>query len=342
MKGINEFMKFFRNPEIRLSLLWHLFLLVSAFCLGFCFPSRAGVLLIIFSVFYICSHYWITWRRYRRLAQLAREIDDMLHSQIPIQFEKYREGELSILENELSKMTLRLSEQAAALADDKKFLADSMADISHQIRSPLTSSNLILSLLMEPDLPSAKRKKLLQELVQLLSRIDWLVESLLKMSKMDAGTVCFQQTSVNVRTLILQAVEPLMIPMELREQTFSLEGEPETAFTGDPAWSQEAILNILKNCMEHTPFGGCIRASFSQNAIYTEVIIEDNGPGFDKEDLPHLFERFYKGKNASQQSVGIGLALARMVVSQQNGTLKAENRPEGGARFILKFYPPSL
>lgn len=333
-------MKFFRNPEIRLSLVWHFSLFFGAVLLGFCFPSRAVILMIVFSFLFIGSHYWITWRRYRRLAQLAREIDHMLHNQIPIQFEKYREGELSILENELSKMTLKLSEQAAALADDKKFLADSMADISHQIRSPLTSSNLILSLLMEPDLPSVKRKKLLQELAQLLSRIDWLVESLLKMSKMDAGTVCFQQASVNVRALIRRAAEPLMIPMELREQTFSIQEESGVEFTGDPAWSQEAILNILKNCMEHTPPGGCIQVFFSQNAIYTEIVIEDNGPGFDREDLPHLFERFYKGKNASSQSVGIGLALARMVVSRQNGTLKAENRPEGGARFTIKFYSP--
>ena len=333
-------MKFFRNPEIRLSLVWHFSLFFGAVLLGFCFPSRAVILIIVFSFLFIGSHYWITWRRYRRLAQLAREIDHMLHSQIPVQFEKYREGELSILENELSKMTLKLSEQAAALADDKKFLADSMADISHQIRSPLTSSNLILSLLMEPDLPSVKRKKLLQELAQLLSRIDWLVESLLKMSKMDAGTVCFQQAPVNVRAFIRQAAEPLMIPMELREQTFSIQEESGVEFTGDQAWSQEAILNILKNCMEHTPPGGCIQVFFSQNAIYTEIVIEDNGPGFDREDLPHLFERFYKGKNASSQSVGIGLALARMVVSRQNGTLKAENRPEGGARFTIKFYSP--
>lgn len=333
-------MKFFRNPEIRLSLVWHFSLFFGAVLLGFCFPSRAVILMIVFSFLFIGSHYWITWRRYRRLAQLAREIDHMLHSQIPVQFEKYQEGELSILENELSKMTLKLSEQAAALADDKKFLADSMADISHQIRSPLTSSNLILSLLMEPDLPSVKRKKLLQELAQLLSRIDWLVESLLKMSKMDAGTVCFQQAPVNVRALIRQSAEPLMIPMELREQTFSIQEESGVEFTGDPAWSQEAILNILKNCMEHTPPGGCIQVFFSQNAIYTEIVIEDNGPGFDREDLPHLFERFYKGKNASSQSVGIGLALARMVVSRQNGTLKAENRPEGGARFTIKFYSP--
>ena len=331
-------LKFFRNPEIRLSLLWHVFLLFLFLCLGCFLPSHARALLLVSSLFYIGSHYWITWRRYQRLEQLSQEIDDMLHHQIPIHFEKYREGDLSILENELSKMTLRLSEQAAALAEDKQFLADSMADISHQIRSPLTSSNLILSLLMEPDLTPARRKKLLQELIQLLSRIDWLVEALLKMSKMDAGTVSFQQSSVNVKNLIEKAAEPLAIPMELREQSLSLKGDDQVQFAGDFSWSQEAILNILKNCMEHTPWGGSIQAAFSENTIFTEIIIEDNGPGFDKEDLPHLFERFYKGKNASQQSVGIGLALARMIVSQQNGTLKAENRPEGGARFILKFY----
>lgn len=332
-------MKFFRNPEIRLSLFWYLFLLLSALCLNTLFPAHTGILLMVFALLFIFSHYWITWRRYRRLEQLVHEIDDMLHNQIPIHFEKYREGELSILENELSKMTLRLSEQAAALADDKKFLADSMADISHQIRSPLTSSNLILSLLMEPDLPAARRKELLQELMQLLSRIDWLVESLLKMSKMDAGTVRLQQTPVSVEALIQKAAEPLVIPMELREQSFLVQGDSSVQFTGDFAWSQEAVLNILKNCMEHTPFGGCIQVSFLGNAIFTEIIIEDNGPGFAKEDLPHLFERFYKGKHASQQSVGIGLALSRMIVSQQNGTLKAENRgKEGGARFTLKFY----
>lgn len=332
-------MKVLRNPEIRGSMLWHCFLLVSSICLAYFFPAHAGFLLVCFSLLYILSHYWVTWRRYQRLAQLSLEIDGMLHSQAPIHFEKYKEGELSILENELSKMTLRLSEQAAALLDDKKFLADSMADISHQIRSPLTSSNLILSLLMEPDLSPSGRKKLLQELTQLLSRIDWLVESLLKMSKMDAGTVRLQQTPVSVEALIQKAAEPLVIPMELREQSFLVQGDSSVQFTGDFAWSQEAVLNILKNCMEHTPFGGCIQVSFSGNAIFTEIIIEDNGPGFAKEDLPHLFERFYKGKHASQQSVGIGLALSRMIVSQQNGTLKAENRgKEGGARFTLKFY----
>ncbi len=332
-------MKFFRNPEIKTSLLWHLLILTLTLCAGHFYAPSSLRLLAAVSVPYILTYYWMTWLRYRRLRQLSYDIDNMLHNQIPIQFEKYREGELSILESELSKMTLRLSEQAQALENDKKLLADSMADISHQIRSPLTSSNLILSLLMEPQLPPGRRQKLLQELIQLLSRIDWLVEALLKMSKMNAGTACLQQTPVSVAELIRSAVEPLEIPMELRCQTFKVHAKTAHAsFTGDLSWSTEAVLNILKNCMEHTPPEGCIQVAYSENTIFTEITIEDNGPGFDKEDLPHLFERFYKGKNASDQSVGIGLALARMIISQQDGTLKAENRTEGGAKFTIKFY----
>lgn len=336
-------MNILRNPEIKKSLLIHSILAVFAVTAGWLHDSCTAFCLLLFSILYILTHYIFTGMRYRKLRQLSLDLDSMLHNNIPIDFQRYREGELSILESELSKMTLRLSEQAAALADDKQFLADSMADISHQIRSPLTSSNLILSLLMEQELSPERRKQLLRELTQLLSRIDWLVESLLKMSKMDAGTAYFKHLPVSVPELIKQASEPLLIPMELREQTLEINNQNQTGeppqFQGDFAWSMEAVLNVLKNCMEHTPIGGCIRVSFSQNAIYTEIIIEDNGPGFDSEDLPHLFERFYKGKDASEHSVGIGLALARMIVTQQNGTLKAENRPEGGARFLLKFYP---
>lgn len=336
-------MKILRNPEIKQSLICHLVLTALAVSLGLLHDATTGLLLLSFSFLYIAFHYAFTWIRYQKLNQLSHELDAMLHNNTPVRFEKYQEGELSILENELSKMTLRLREQALALSNDKKLLADSMADISHQIRSPLTASNLILTLLREQDLPVLRRKQLLQELTQLLSRIDWLVESLLKMSKMDAGTVLFQHEPISVPKLVQNASEPLLIPMELREQSLSIENHYDLSnppqFLGDLSWTTEAVLNILKNCMEHTPAGGNIQVSFSQNAIFTEIIIEDNGPGFDPEDLPHLFERFYKGKNSLDHSVGIGLAFARMIVTSQSGTLKAENRPEGGARFILKFYP---
>ena len=294
---------------------------------------------------FFCSLFWCTLhlskesRRYQGMRLLAGQIDEILHGNDRPEFQHFQEGDLEILRDEIYKMTIRLKEQAALLQKEKSSLADALADISHQIRSPLTSSNLILSLLADPALPPERRQKLLQELTQLLSRIDWLVEALLKMSKMDAGTACLQHTPVAVDELIRRAHEPLEIPMELRCQTLAVHAQTEHAqFLGDLSWSTEAILNILKNCMEHTPPEGCIQVTYLENTIFTEIIIEDNGTGFNKEDLPHLFERFYKGKNASGQSVGIGLALARMIISQQNGTLKAENRMEGGAKFTIKFY----
>ena len=330
---------FFRNPEIK-KFLWINFLALTAFSItGFSLGNNTGFLVLGCCLFFMLSSFLLTWLRYRKLAQLSLELDNMLHHQTPIHFENYAEGELSILQDELSKMTLRLTEQAEALTRDKKYLSSTMADISHQLRSPLTSIHLILSLLRDTGISPMRHMELLQELTQLVSRMDWLVESLLKMSKMDAGTAYLKHSIVSVSRLLHEASEPLLIPMELREQTLSFHQESgKEQFAGDLSWSTEALMNILKNCMEHTPAGGHIDLFCRENTIFTELIIEDDGPGFSTEDLPHLFERFYKGKNSSDQSVGIGLALSRMIVSQQNGTLKAENRSEGGARFILKFY----
>ena len=135
-----------------------------------------------------------------------------------------------------------------------------------------------------------------------------------------------------------QAAAPFAIAMELRQQNFAVEVPSDASYRGDLAWSCEAVGNVIKNCLEHTPTGGTITVTGSANAMYTELMISDNGKGIDPADLPYLFQRFYKGKNASPQSVGIGLALARSIVTAQNGTIKAKNRPEGGASFTIRFY----
>lgn len=328
-----------RNPEIKRT--FSVMLLISALFIGagFYYAPQCGYLLatacFLFLVVFVVS----TARRYRKLQKLAAELDSMLHFQTPIPFEAYREGELSILQNELSKMTLRLVEQAENLEKDKTYLSNAMADISHQLRSPLTSSQLIASLLREPDLTPEKRMELLSELTQLLSRINWLIETLLKMSKMDAKTAYLKKEPVSVAELLRRSSEPFLIPMELHSQTLVIRQEdPSLTFTGDLSWSMEAIMNILKNCMEHIPEGGQITITAHGSLLYTELIIQDDGCGFLQEDLPHIFERFYKGKNSGSQSVGIGLALARMIINEQNGTVKASNAPEGGAKFVIRFY----
>ena len=174
------------------------------------------------------------------------------------------------------------------------------------------------------------------ELRSLLARTDWLVETLLKISKLDAGTVVLGKEAVSVRELISRAAEPIAIPMDLRNQQLMVNCAGEQ-FRGDLIWTAEALGNILKNCMEHTPEGGTITVTAKETALFTQIIVEDTGSGFDPKDIPHLFERFYKGSNASQNSYGIGLALARTIVTAQNGSVQAMNGSTG-AKFVIKFY----
>lgn len=358
-------MTFFRNPEIKKTLLLHLTFTVlftlAAFFLGLyllpetggesaalpflrSFSLPLGACLLAFFSFVLCLaftalHLLSTYKRYRRIRKLSLEIDQVLHGADTLQFHDYQEGELSILKIEIDKMLVRLREQAEDLKADSQFLASSLADISHQIRTPLTSIHLVLSLLSDPELPKEEQRSLVRQLSILISRIDWLIEALLKLSRLDAGTVTLNREYIFVRDLVMAAAAPLEISMELREQQFSFSTKSgDEAFRGDFSWTAEALGNLLKNCMEHTPMGGTIQVFASENAIFTELIVEDNGSGFAKEDLPRLFERFYKGKNSGEESIGIGLSLSRTILSRQDATIKAENRPQGGARFIIHFY----
>jgi len=334
---VNE-MGFFRNQEIKKSLGFYLFLSVFISTLGFLISVSSGILAMSACLVFVIAHFRATYVRYLEISKLSDEIDAVLHNKATLKISGYREGELSVLRDEIYKMTLRMREQMAALSSDKTYLSNSIADISHQIRTPLTSINLIVSFLQKPKLEDKRRLDLSMEMIALLTRIDCLITALLKISKLDAGRANLKKELVSVRELINSAIEPFAIPMELRDQKLLIIDEGNESFMGDLSWSNEAIGNILKNCMEHTPASGTIKVFISENALYTEIIISDSGNGFNPEDLPHLFERFYKGKNSSDQSVGIGLALSRMIINEQQGTIKAENNIHGGAQFTLRFY----
>ena len=329
-------MGFFRNAEIRRTMLLFLLIAAAAFTAAAIGDNRFGIFTLVLCLLLGAVQLISTFRRYRKIAELSRDIDKILHgSQMP-SLDRYAEGELAILQSEIYKMTVRLREQQEKLAGDKRFLADSIADISHQIRTPLTSINLVLSLLSESEIPEERRKALLQELYELISRIDWLISALLKISKLDAGTVVFKKEQLPLEQLVRNSCEPLLVPIELRGQTLQI--HVSGSFSGDISWTAEALTNIVKNCMEHTPADGTITVIAEENTLYSQITVSDNGPGIAKEDLPRIFERFYKGKNSDEKSVGIGLALARMIVTMQGGTVKAENRKPHGAQFTLRFY----
>ena len=327
---------FQNNRELRYSLIAFAVVTAIMATMGFCVSVLTGILilaacLIAVAIFLLTERY-----RYRKLQKLSADLDKLLISGTPLPIAEYDEGELSILANQIQKITLLLKESAEVVKADKKYLADSLADISHQLRTPLTSMNLTASMLRNPELSTEKRIELSRELRNLLARTDWLVETLLKISKLDAGTVKLIQNPVRVKDLIDRAAEPLAIPMDLRNQRLIVHCKEE-AFIGDPVWTAEALGNILKNCMEHTPEGGIVTITASETALYTQIEVQDTGSGFDPKDIPHLFERFYKGSNASENSYGIGLALARTVITSQNGSVQAMNG-DSGAKFVIKFY----
>ncbi len=327
-----------RNPEIKgLCICFGLSSVIFS-GIGFAFFGiYAGVLILVSLIIVSVIYMMFALARYKRIRQMSESLDRILHGKDTEMICKCREGDLAVLQSEIRKMTVMLREAAENLKKDKIYLTDSIADISHQLRTPLTSINLMLSMLKEPDIAESRRSELMFSLKHMLSRIDWLIETLLKISKIDAGTAFFENGRVSVKTLIDKSAQPLETSLEIHcQQLISTIGDEY--FTGDLSWSAEALGNILKNCIEHTPNGGSIYVTCEQTNIFTQITIRDTGSGFDIEDIPHLFDRFYKGKNCTESSVGIGLALAKSIIVQQNGTIKALNHPDGGAQFIIRFY----
>lgn len=277
-------------------------------------------------------------RRYNRLARLSDRIELLLHGEEGVDFSSFQEGEIAILSNMIDKMAIRLREQAGALACDKQYLKDSLADISHQLRTPLTTLRIISARLREEDLDADERLRLVAKVDGTLSRLEWLIDTLLKISQLESGTVAFEQRPVSVPDLIHRCVEPFEIMAELREITLAVHLEGEIGFTGDARWTAQALENIIRNCIEHTPAGGAVNIAAAENPIYTEIIVSDTGSGISPKDLPHVFERFYQGERHASNHYGIGLALAQMIIHGQNGTIQAENNKDGGARFGIRFY----
>lgn len=333
-------MNLLKNKEVRLMVLCQVVLSVIATIAVFICDWVAGFIVAGLSMALILLYYISTYRRYQKISALAEDVNRILHGDNAIAFDNYSEGELGILHSEVYKMTVRLREQQQKLVEDKVYLADSIADISHQIRTPLTSINLMIELISDTHTTDVRRQQLIHELQGMLSRIDWLITALLKISKLDAGTVTLKQEVISLEELVRKSCQPLLVPIELHGQELVIHAEGE--FCGDVSWTCEAIGNIVKNCMEHTPEGGTIEIKTLENALYTEILIQDSGTGISKEDLPHIFERFYKGKDSGDKSFGVGLALARMIITSQNGTVKAENRQPNGAMFLIRFYKGSI
>ena len=298
------------------------------------------LLLVLAGVAFAAAAFLFLRKQYGQIREITRYAGKINTGDYSLDIRDNREGDLSILKNEIYKITTLLKEQAGTLQRDRALLADSLADISHQLKTPLTSLSVLNDLLSENP-AEEKRALFLERMRAQLKRIEWLVSSLLKLSRLDAGAVTLKKEEVRVHVLVEKALASLGIPLEIKMLQLCLEGDEDVSFTGDFEWSCEALINIIKNCIEHTPENGSLKISFDRNPLYTVIKVTDSGAGIAPEDLPYIFNRFYKGKNAAADQVGIGLAMARAIVEKQGGDITVKSEPGGGSEFTIKFYRQS-
>jgi len=327
----------FRNKDLRNFFIFFLFLTTAAAVLYAIFPKHVLAILLGYACAILLFEFIFARRRYMQISELYEYLKLINSGKYDLGMQDHTEGELSILKSEIYKTTVTLRAQADELKREKTGLSDAMSDISHQLKTPLTSMLVMTDLLCDNNLPSDKRKEFTDSIRAQLDRLQWLVTALLKLSRLDTGTISFNLTPVNMQELLSRVSAPLQIALEIREQKLIIDS-PDITFSCDSNWTMEALLNIIKNCIEHTKSAGTIRVSCLQNALFTQIEISDNGEGISQIDLPHIFERFYRGRNASEDSVGIGLAMAKSIITSQDGSISVASVQGEGTTFQIRFF----
>ena len=277
------------------------------------------------------------YQKYKRIQDVHDYLFRVLQNDYSVDLKDYQEDSISSLKSDLMKVTSKLRNISESSLRDKKNLERTLSDISHQLRTPLTSMYLINDILSSSKSKKSEVKKFLSQQKEQLERMEWLIVTLLKMSQIDSGTIVFQKTPECVKKIVLQALQPSLIPLELKNIQWDVDILDDLTCVCDFHWTIESLVNIIKNAMEHTLSGGCIHICANDNPLYVEILIQDNGIGIKKEDLSHIFERFYKG-NTKSESIGIGLNLSKTIVEKQNGTIHVESKEGVGTTFIIHFF----
>ena len=309
-------------------------------CLFFSIPC--AVMVTVSSAVFLVFYEMLFAQRRSKVMKLCDDIDRILRSDDLISFDEYKEGELSVLSAEIHKMTIRLREQNSELQSEKQFAKEALEDISHQLRTPLTSVMMILGLMRSSELTEKERVEYLQDLYELLARMKWLIETMLSLSRIEADAVRFASDVVSCRELIERCIDTVSVTAELKGVEIRTEIDGEPGFTGDLHYTSEAVINLLKNAIEHTPEGGTVTMTAKSSSISAEITITDTGNGIPETELPHIFERFYRSSEYTKNGFGIGLAFAKKVISAQDGSLKASNRKPHGAVFDITFYKTTI
>lgn len=309
-------------------------ILLSGLCLFF--EPVCALICLMLGLSVTALFFYCTKQRYNKLSKLNDYLSLVCSGNYELDICDNTEGELSILKNNLFKVITLLRTQNETLEKDKIYLADSLADISHQLKTPLTSM-MVMTDLLKSDEKDEQQKQFVSIIESQLEKMKWLITNLLKLSKLDAGTAELKKEEFSLISAIESSVKPFLITLDLKGIEFVNEVQDFT-IKGDRSWTSEAFGNIIKNCIEHTAKNGQLKVTTNHTSIYDSVIIEDNGCGIDREDLPHIFERFYHGKNSSSDSVGIGLALAKTVFEREKASITATSQEGVGTAFEIRFY----
>lgn len=296
------------------------------------------IIIITFDSLIILIFYLYDKNKSKKIKEITKMISKINNRQFDIDINDFNEGELSILKNEISKTTIMLRQVADNSINDKLNLKDSLGDISHQLKTPLTSITIMIdNILDNPDMDEKTRKRFLINIKREILNINFLVMSLLKLSKFDANVVKFNKESVYLKDIINESIKNVSMIKELKNITIKVSGDDNIKLLCDFKWQVESITNILKNSIEHTKEYGIVEVNYSENKLYTRILIKDNGKGIDNDDLLHIFDRFYKGKNGSNDSFGIGLSLSKTIIEKEGGSITVKSTPNIGTIFTIKY-----
>ena len=296
------------------------------------------IIIITFDSLIILIFYLYDKNKSKKIKEITKMISKINNRQFDIDINDFNEGELSILKNEISKTTIMLRQVADNSVKDKLNLKDSLGDISHQLKTPLTSITIMIdNILDNPDMDEKTRKRFLINIKREILNINFLVMSLLKLSKFDANVVKFNKESVYLKDIINESIKNVSMIKELKNITIKVSGDDNIKLLCDFKWQIESITNILKNSIEHTSEYGTVEVNYSENKLYTRILIKDNGKGIDSDDLPHIFDRFYKGENSSDDSFGIGLSLSKTIIEKEGGSITVKSTPNIGTIFTIKY-----
>lgn len=305
---------------------YHTFLIVNM-----SFLSLSIVILLI--VFIRYNH-----KKENDIKEIIKCIEQINKKNYELQIDSMSEDELSILKNEIYKTTIMLKESAENSNKDKMNLKKSLEDISHQLKTPLTSILVMLDNIIEdPDMDINVRNDFVRDIKRNVVNINFLVQALLKLSKFDANTVHFIKKEYNLKNIVDESIKNVSTLCDLRNINIELTIKNDSKIMCDSKWQIEAITNILKNSIDHSKDNQKVIINVENNNVYSTVEIKDFGDGISKKDISHIFERFYKGENATSDSIGIGLALAKTIIEEDNGNISVESN-KNGTKFTIKYF----